>query len=295
MPITQNTVIDTITFDKTQLCIIEHNNKPWITSSDLAKALDYSRIDKVSQIYDRNKDEFNEGMTQTLKLRVSMDSGALRKETRIFSPRGCHLIAMFARTEKAKLFRKWVLDVLEHYQFSDDHGTPLYENDEPHTLDDQQPDIFPLNFNNIEVPFTYYKERFWLNSFNLARLLKLNVDRPSKKIGDIWRRNSEDMPIDGSRLITWCRIGRTSGERVFDLPTCAAIACKAGYNDFNFAATLWLEDLNQRLLNNSAAKLLPNMNDNMHKARALNNLLGDSELGDRAHVHVLIDQLLNPQ
>ncbi|GJC32652.1 hypothetical protein KAM398_26550 [Acinetobacter sp. KAM398] len=32
---------------------------------------------------------------------------------RIFSLRGCHLIAMFARTDVAKAFRKWVLDVLD--------------------------------------------------------------------------------------------------------------------------------------------------------------------------------------
>lgn len=32
---------------------------------------------------------------------------------RIFSLRGCHLIAMFAKTPIAKEFRKWLLDVLE--------------------------------------------------------------------------------------------------------------------------------------------------------------------------------------
>ena len=37
----------------------------------------------------------------------------LETETRIFSARGCHLIGMFARTDRAKAFRKWVLDVLD--------------------------------------------------------------------------------------------------------------------------------------------------------------------------------------
>lgn len=32
---------------------------------------------------------------------------------RIFSPRGCHLIAILSRTNQAKAFRRWVLDVLE--------------------------------------------------------------------------------------------------------------------------------------------------------------------------------------
>lgn len=36
-----------------------------------------------------------------------------QKKVRIFSLRGCHLVAMFARTAVAKEFRKWVLDVLD--------------------------------------------------------------------------------------------------------------------------------------------------------------------------------------
>jgi hypothetical protein len=32
---------------------------------------------------------------------------------RIFSPRGCYLLGMLARTTRAKAFRVWVLDVLE--------------------------------------------------------------------------------------------------------------------------------------------------------------------------------------
>ena len=37
----------------------------------------------------------------------------LRRKARIFSLRGCHLVAMFARTPVAKAFRRWVLDVLD--------------------------------------------------------------------------------------------------------------------------------------------------------------------------------------
>lgn len=295
MPNTQNTVVDTVTFDKTQLCIIDHDNKPWITASDLAKALNYSDVRSITKIYARNNDEFSDKMTVVAKLTTTADyGGCIENKARIFSPRGCHLIAMFARTEKAKLFRKWVLDVLEHYQFGDGHGAPVYEVDDPHSLDGHQPDIFPLNFNEKDVPFTYYKGRFWLNSFNLAQMLSLDVERQSKKIGDIWRRNIEDMPKDGSRLVTWCRIGRTSGERVFDLPTCAVIASKAGYNDHNFAASLWLQELDKRLLKNNATKLVGFNGDNIHKARALNRLLADHELGDKAHVHEVINQLLAP-
>ncbi|MDR5615566.1 MAG: hypothetical protein RAM38_15530, partial [Arsenophonus sp.] len=39
--------------------------------------------------------------------------GTVRMPVRIFSLRGAHLIAMFARTHIAKEFRKWVLDILD--------------------------------------------------------------------------------------------------------------------------------------------------------------------------------------
>lgn len=40
-------------------------------------------------------------------------NGNSEKESRIFSLRGCHLIAMFSKTDIAKQFRKWVLDILD--------------------------------------------------------------------------------------------------------------------------------------------------------------------------------------
>src|SRR5699024_7420372 len=71
--------------------------------------------DKVSRIYDRRKDEFSNSMTQCTKVGVKgYGNGESEKEVRIFNLRGCHLIAMFARTEIAKDFRKWVLDVLDN-------------------------------------------------------------------------------------------------------------------------------------------------------------------------------------
>ena len=43
----------------------------------------------------------------------SVTSGNYRKKVRVFSLRGAHLIAMFARTDVAKEFRRWVLDILD--------------------------------------------------------------------------------------------------------------------------------------------------------------------------------------
>ncbi|MFV5384153.1 Bro-N domain-containing protein [Acinetobacter junii] len=104
-----------LSFNAIQFHPIEQNDDQiWITSSELAQALGYSRSDKITQIYNRNSDEFTQGMTLTLNLRVKgFGNGNTEKETRIFSLRGAHLIAMFARTPVAKEFRKWVLDILE--------------------------------------------------------------------------------------------------------------------------------------------------------------------------------------
>lgn len=97
----------------------------WLTSSDLAKALEYSNSRAVTMIYNKYADEFTSGMTQVLELSTS---GNYRKKVRVFSLRGAHLIAMFARTDVAKEFRRWVLDILDREfahspiakQFTDD-------------------------------------------------------------------------------------------------------------------------------------------------------------------------------
>jgi len=111
---TTTTLPATLSFHQTELRIIDRDGNPWITAADLAKALGYSRSDKVSSLYERNADEFTEDMTLTLKLGVKgFGNGNSKKDTRIFSTRGCHLVAMLARTPAAKEFRRWVLDVLD--------------------------------------------------------------------------------------------------------------------------------------------------------------------------------------
>lgn len=82
----------------------------WLTSSDLAKALEYSNSRAVTMLYNKYADEFTSGMTQVLEVSTT---GNYRKRVRVFSLRGAHLIAMFARTPVAKEFRRWVLDILD--------------------------------------------------------------------------------------------------------------------------------------------------------------------------------------
>lgn len=104
--------MQTLTFNHTSFDIIDQNNQIWLKSVQLAQALGYSDENSINRIYARNQDEFTDKMVGTVKLTAS---GNLQTTTRIFSLRGAHLIAMFARTEIAKEFRKWVLDVLEHH------------------------------------------------------------------------------------------------------------------------------------------------------------------------------------
>ena len=100
----------TLTFQNTTLSVINQNNKTFFTATDLGNALEYIQPSiAVMKIYDRNADEFTAEMTALVEMPTA---GGLQK-MRIFSLRGAHLIARFARTKIAKAFRKWVLDILD--------------------------------------------------------------------------------------------------------------------------------------------------------------------------------------
>lgn len=106
----------TLSFNGNNLNPVERDGQIWMTSADLTKALGYADEKSVNRIFNRNKDEFTSNMTQTIagvNLTSSLKTKGLMVRTRIFSLRGCHLIAMFARTKVAKDFRKWVLDILD--------------------------------------------------------------------------------------------------------------------------------------------------------------------------------------
>lgn len=101
--------MQTLTFQDISLTPVKQDTQIWLTSSDLAKALDYANTQSVTKIYERNADEFTSSMTTIAEVKTK---GGLQR-VRIFSLRGCHLIAMFARTKVAKEFRQWVLDILD--------------------------------------------------------------------------------------------------------------------------------------------------------------------------------------
>ena len=101
-------------FHSAILTPVQDRDDVWFTSSDLAKALGYASTKSISNLYSGNSEEFTEAMTMVIGVMTNGINNNLReKKVRIFSLRGAHLIAMFARTPVAKEFRRWVLDILD--------------------------------------------------------------------------------------------------------------------------------------------------------------------------------------
>ena len=127
-----------LSFNNVDLTTIDNGDgQLWVTSADLAKALNYKRSDKVTQIYNRNADEFTDSMSDTIS---SPQNPNLR--LRVFSLRGCHLVAMFASTDVAKKFRKWVLDVLDAHVANE----PTYKLGDLQRLSDEVDAEYAIGF-----------------------------------------------------------------------------------------------------------------------------------------------------
>jgi len=103
------TLPTTIAFKDTTLDIIRRNGQPWLRGPQIEAALGFKSRGDLNQVYERNKDEFTD--TETAVVMLVTNGG--KQKVRIFSSRGAWLLGMLARTERAKAFRRWVLDVLE--------------------------------------------------------------------------------------------------------------------------------------------------------------------------------------
>lgn len=98
-----------LNFQGIQLQPVANITDTWLTASQIGYALQYADDKAVQRIYSRHADEFTEKMTGVVKVTTPYGEQMVRA----FSLRGAHLIAMFARTPKAKEFRQWVLDILD--------------------------------------------------------------------------------------------------------------------------------------------------------------------------------------
>lgn len=102
----------TLDFQGTEIEVIDLKGQPWLRGHQIGIPLGYDAQPDtaIKKLYARHADEFTPDMTAMVELPTA---GGVQ-QVRIFSPRGCHLLAMLARTPKAKAFRRWVLDVLEN-------------------------------------------------------------------------------------------------------------------------------------------------------------------------------------
>ena len=103
-----------LTFKSQTIVPVIVNNLPYLTASQVGTALGYSRSDKINSIYQSHREEFTDTMTFTTDLVVQGQN----RQVRVFSLRGCHLLAMFSKTPVAKEFRRWVLDLIEQHNKS---------------------------------------------------------------------------------------------------------------------------------------------------------------------------------
>ena len=90
------------------------DGKIWFTNKQLSELLGYKDESSVTRIFNRNKDEFTDGMSQTVNLTVSNKNNEMQnKGVRIFSVRGAHLVGILSKTDIAKALRRWLLDLAE--------------------------------------------------------------------------------------------------------------------------------------------------------------------------------------
>ena len=101
------------TFNNHIFDLVEKDNDLWFTGEQIGIALEYKNPrDAILDIYSRNKDELDE-YSVTLKLRAT---DGKKYKTRVFNEKGVMLITMFSRQRKAKIFRRWAVDILNAYR-----------------------------------------------------------------------------------------------------------------------------------------------------------------------------------
>ena len=176
-----------LTFNEISFTPVTHQNSLWIRAVELAHALGYKRPDILTKLYTQNADEFTPDMTQVIEI-VDNTESVFPVKARIFSLRGCHLLAMFARTPVAKAFRRWVLDVLDRLAAEERAALPSSDTLAP----EQQAHLQAIVAAKAGmVPASHRRRAFqeiWArfnNNFQIARYAQL----PPAKIGEApwWR------------------------------------------------------------------------------------------------------------
>ncbi len=100
-----------LTFKSHTLTPIIINNLPYLRMRQIGASLDYARERDLVRIFNSHADEF----TPDMSFLTTVDTAGGKQQVRVFSLRGCHLLAMFSKTPVAKEFRRWVLDLIEKH------------------------------------------------------------------------------------------------------------------------------------------------------------------------------------
>lgn len=100
-----------LTFKSHTFTPIIINNLPYLGVGQIDLALQYPKHTTCRKIYERHSDEF----TPDMSFLTTVDTAGGKQQVRVFSLRGCHLLAMFSKTPVAKEFRRWVLDLIEQH------------------------------------------------------------------------------------------------------------------------------------------------------------------------------------
>lgn len=98
-----------LTFKSQKIIPVIVNDLPFLGVSQIATALHYTQSQRVVELYNRHADEF----TPDMSFLTAIETNGGKQQIRVFSLRGCHLLAMFSKTPVAKEFRRWVLDLIE--------------------------------------------------------------------------------------------------------------------------------------------------------------------------------------
>lgn len=105
-----------LTFKSHTFTPIIINNLPYLGVQQIAVALGYGKRGcqndtPLRTLYNRHADEF----TPDMSFLTTVETAGGKQQVRVFSLRGCHLLAMFSKTPVAKEFRRWVLDLIEQH------------------------------------------------------------------------------------------------------------------------------------------------------------------------------------
>lgn len=105
-----NATSNVMMFQGVSIKPLHREGQTWLRMAEVEAALGYAaKGNPLARVFSRHADEFTASMTRVVKLGTAGGKQAVR----IFSLRGAHLLAMFSRTEVAKAFRVWVLDILD--------------------------------------------------------------------------------------------------------------------------------------------------------------------------------------